>query len=198
MTAKHLRFAILAALAAIFPGPGFSQTLPADCSAAAVPAQPVAVSIGGTKFTPKAIKLRDAGGMTYGDQAFDTYRLSLRSEDDLSPPLEAEVTVLLRKGQRVDGKVFRQLPVKDIDKQPSPTSGLPEVQGWALKNRPARTDLSHASYIGSLRLEFGQRKGNSISGKIYLCVAKGQTTMFDKTPSKEDGFAIGTFQATIE
>lgn len=88
--------------------------------------------------------------------------------------------------------------MKDTDKQPSPTSGLPEVQGWSFKNRPAQTDLSHVSFIGSLRLEFGQRQGNSISGKIYLCVAKGQTTMFDKTPSKEDSFAIGTFQARIE
>jgi hypothetical protein len=198
MTAKPLRFAILAVLAVSFPGAGFSQALPADCSAAAVPAQPVAVSIGGNKFTPKVVKLRDAGGMTYGDDAFDTYRLSFRSEDDFSPPLEAEVTVLFRKGQRIDGKVFRKLPVKDTNKQPSPVNGLPEVQGWSLKDRPARNDLSHVSYIGSLRLEFGQRKGNTISGKIYLCVAKGQTTMFDKTPSKEDSSAIGTFQATIE
>jgi hypothetical protein len=198
MVTSLSRTAFIAAVAALSPAPGFAQTLPADCSAATVPAQPVAVSIGGARFTPKGVKLRDAGGMTYGEQAYDTFRLSLRSEDELSPPLEAEVTVLVRKGQRLDGKVFRKLPVKDTAKQPSPTSGLPEVQGWSLKNRPGRTDLSHVSYIGSLRLEFAQRQGNSISGKIYLCVAKGQTTIFDSTPSKEDSFAIGTFQALIE
>jgi hypothetical protein len=198
MIVNPIRLAILAVLAVLFPGTGFSQALPADCSAATVPAQPLAVSIGGNKFTPKLVKLRNAGGMTYGDEAFDTYRLELKSEDDFSPPLEGDVTVLVRKGQRLDGKVFRKLPVKDTDKQPAPTKGLPEIQGWSLKDRPARNDLSHVSYIGSLRLEFGQRKGNTIGGKIYLCVAKGQKTIFDPTPSKEDSSAIGTFEATIE
>lgn len=198
MTAKPLRFAILAVLAVSFPVAGFSQALPADCSSATVPAQPVAVSIGGNKFTPKVVKLRNAGGMTYGDDAFDTYRLELKSQDDFSPPLEADFTVLVRKGQALDGKTFRKLAVKDTDKQPAPTKGLPEVQGWALKDRPARNDLSHVSYLASLRLEFGQRKGNTIGGKIYLCVAKGQKTIFDTTPSKEDSSAIGTFEATIE
>ena len=198
MIDKPIRLAVVAVLAVSFPGTGFSQSLPADCSTVTVPAQPVSVSVGGNKFTPKAIKLRNAGGMTYGDDAFDTYRLELNSADDFSPPLEADVTVLVRKGQRLDGKTFRKLAVKDTDKQPAPTKGLPEVQGWSLKDRPARSDLSHVTYLASLRLEFGQRKGNTISGKIYLCVAKGQTTMFDKTPSKEDSFAVGTFEATIE
>jgi hypothetical protein len=198
MTAKPLRLAIFAAVAAIFPVAGYSQALPADCSAAKVPAQPVSVSVGGNKFAPKVIKLRNAGGMTYGDDAFDTYRLELKSTDDFSPPLEADFTVLVRKGQRIDGKTFRKLAVKDTDKQPAPTKGLPEVQGWSLKDRPASSDFSHVSYLASLRLEFGQRKGNTIGGKIYLCVAKGQTTMFDKTPSKEDSSAIGTFEAAIE
>jgi hypothetical protein len=54
------------------------------------------------------------------------------------------------------------------------------------------------SYLASLRLEFGQRQGNVVPGKIYLCVPKGQTTMFDSSPSKADSSVIGTFQAQIE
>lgn len=198
MVATLSRLAIAAAIAATFSGPSFAQKLPADCSAAAVPAQPVEVSIVGVKFAPKSIKLRAAGDVTSGDENFDSYRLSLSNEDNFSPPLEADMTVLLRKGQRVDGKMFRRLPTKETDKQPSPTPGLPEVQGWSLKNRPAQVDLSSVSYIGSLRVEFGKRQGNSINGKVYLCVAKGQTTMFVSTPTKEDSYAIGTFQARIE
>ena len=198
MGARIFRFALIAALVALTPGAGFAQALPPDCSSAAVPAQPVAVSVGGVKFVPKAIKLVSAGGMSVGDEHFDSYRLTLRNEDDLFAPLEADVTVIVRKGQKIDGKVFRKLPTKDTAKQPSPTSGVPEVQGWSMKNRQARTDFSHVSYIGSLRLEFAQRQGNTIGGKIYLCVPKGQTTMFDKTPSKEDSSAVGTFQARIE
>lgn len=192
------RLAIVAALALATPCASFAQALPADCSAATVPAQPVAISIAGARFTPKSVKLVSAGGMATGDEKFDTYRLSFRNEDDLFAPMEAQVTVLLKQGQRVDGKTFRKLPTKDTGKQPSPTSGLPEVQGWSLKNKTANTDFSHVSYIASLRLEFGQRQGKTISGKIYLCVPKGQTTMFDKTPSKEDSVAAGTFQAQIE
>ena len=198
MAIPALRLAIIAAAAAGFSGSGVAQTLPPDCSAAAVPAQPVAVSIAGARFAPKSLKLASAGGMSMGDQQFDTYRLTLRNEDDLFAPMEAQVTVLVRKGQRVDGKTFRKLPTKSTDKQPSPVSGLPEVQGWSLKNRTAKADYSHVSYLASLRLEFGQRQGNTIAGKIYLCVPKGQTTMFDSTPSKEDSSVVGTFQAQIE
>jgi len=192
------RLAIAAMIAIGYAGPGIAQTLPPDCSAAAVPAQPVAASIAGTAFAAKSVKLVSAGGMSMGDQQFDTYRLSLRSEDSLFAPQEAQVTVLVRKGQRVDGKVFRKLPTKSTDKQPSPTSGLPEVQGWSLKNSAAKVDFSHVSYLASLRLEFGQRQGNVVPGKIYLCVPKGQTTMFDRSPSKADSSVVGTFQAQIE
>ena len=85
-------------------------------------------------------------------------------------------------------------------KQPSASKNQSEleVQGWSFKNRPAKADSNHVGHLASLRLEFGQRKGDTISGNIYLCVAKGQTTMFDKTPTKEESYAAGTFQARIE
>ncbi len=183
---------------ALAPGAGIGQALPPDCSVAGAPKQPLEVSVGGAKFTPKVAKLRADGARKYGDDEFDSYRLALRSEDELSPPMESEVVVIVRKGQAVDGKVFRKLPTKEIAKQPSPVPGLPEVQGWSFKNRPARGDFNHVEHIGSLRLEFGKRQGNTINGNIYLCVAKGQTTIFSKTPTKEDSYAVGTFQALIE
>lgn len=179
-------------------GPVLAQALPADCSKATVPAQPLEVSILGTKFTPKSIKLRSAGGMKTGDDEFDTYHLTFRNEDDIFAPLEAEVAILVRKGQSLDGKVFRKLPVKETSRQPSPTSGVPEVQGWSVKNREAKTDQSHVTYIASLRLELGKRQGETIGGKIYLCVPKGQTTIFDKTPSPAESSAVGTFTAKID
>jgi len=193
-----MRRLMVAAVLSVLPAAGIAQKLPDDCSKATVPTQPVEISIGGVKFTPKVVKLRSAGGMTFGNAAYDTYRLSLRSEDELSPPMESDVTILVRKGQGVDGKVFRRLPVKDTAKQPSPTQGLPEVQGFSFKNRPGKTDFNHVEHVGSLRLEFAKRQGDSITGTIYLCVAKGQTTIFDSTPTKEDSYAVGTFQARIE
>ena len=194
------RQCIVAAILALLPGAGIAQKLPDDCSAAAAPKQPVEVSVGGVKFTPKAVMLRSMGNSATGDEHFDMYQLALRSEDNLSPPLDAEVAIIVRKGERIDGRVFRRLPTKDRAKQPSASKQLTEleVQGWSFKNRPAKTDFNDAEHIGSLRLEFGQRKGTTISGNIYLCVAKGQTTIFNKTPTKEDAYAVGAFEARIE
>ena len=109
---------LAAAVLAALSSSGLAQPLPADCSKAAAPKQPLEVSVGGVKFTPKSITLRSMGGMKVGDDEFDSYRLLLRSEDEFSPPLEGDVTVMVRKGDRIDGKVFRKLPLKDSSKQP--------------------------------------------------------------------------------
>jgi hypothetical protein len=177
---------------------GMAQQLPADCSTAAAPTQPLEVSINGTRFTPKSIKLSRTGTMKSGNDQFETYRLTLRSEDAISSPLEAEVAVVVRDGQLVDGKVFRLLPVKETGKQPLAADGLPEVQGWSFRSRPASLTLNHVRYLGSVRLEFGKRKGATIPGNVYLCAAKGQTSTFNKTPTSEDSYAIGTFEARVE
>jgi hypothetical protein len=187
-----------AALLAVFPLSGSAQQLPADCSKAAAPKQPLEVSVFGAKFTPKSVKLRPGNDIKSGDAEFDGYRLTISSDvDDFSPPQEATVSVLVKKGQRVDGKTFRKLAVKEIDKQPKASEGLPEVQGWGMKVRHTGVSTSHAEYLASMRLEFGKREGKTISGTIYLCVPKGQTSMFEKTPTKEDSYAVGTFQAQI-
>jgi len=50
-----LRFLSMVALTVLLPCAGFAQSLPADCSAAAAPKEPLSVSVGGVKFTPKAV-----------------------------------------------------------------------------------------------------------------------------------------------
>lgn len=187
----------IAAVLLASPVLALAQKLPADCSKAPAPKQPLEISAGGTKFTPKSVKLTRAGDMKSGDEEFEMFRVTFDSEQAFNPPLEAGVTVLVRKGQALEGKVFRNLPVKDASRQPAPSPGTPEVQGWSFKNRPAEFDSNHALHVGSLRLEFGKRQGDTIPGNITLCVPKGQKTMFDKTPSKEDSYAIGTFQARV-
>src|SRR5689334_17797816 len=151
---------VTAAFLAAWSGPGFSQALPADCSKAAPPKQPIEVSVMGSKFTPKSVRLRRGNDITSGSEAFDGYRLTISSDtDDFSPPLESDIEVIVKKGQPIDGRTFRKLAVKDIDKQPLATQGLPEVQGWGMKNRPASVSFSHVEYLASMRLEFGKRQG---------------------------------------
>ena len=192
----------IAAVLLVFPFAGFAQKLPADCSKAAAPKQPLEVSVLGTKFTPKSVRLRPGNDITSGEgkdaEQFDGYRVTISNEEsDFSPPLEAGISVIVKKGQSLEGKVFRKLAVKEIGKQPLATQGLPEVQGWSMKNRPTGASFSHVEYLASMRLEFGKREGNTISGTIYLCIPKGQTSMFEKTPTKEDSYAVGTFKAAI-
>ena len=194
----HARSIVVAAVLAVLPFAGFAQQLPADCSKAAAPKQPLEVSVLGAKFTPKSVRLHRGNDITQGSEAFDGYRLTISSDvDDFSPPLETTISVLVKKGQSLDGKVFRKLAIKEIGKQPMAAEGLPEVQGWSMKNRPTGASFSHVEYLASMRLEFGKREGNTISGTIYLCIPKGQTSIFEKTPAKEDSYAVGTFQASI-
>ena len=47
----------IAAVLAVLPFAGFAQQLPADCSKAAAPKQPLNLSVLGTKFTPKSVRL---------------------------------------------------------------------------------------------------------------------------------------------
>src|SRR6185295_12813346 len=144
----HARSIVLAAVLAASPFTGYAQQLPADCSKAAAPKQPLEVSVLGAKFTPKSIRLRRGNDIKSGDEAFDGYRLTISSDvDDFSPPLETDIAVIVKKGQGIDGKVFRKLAVKDTDKQPLATSGLPEVQGWGMKNRPTGASFSHVEYL---------------------------------------------------
>jgi hypothetical protein len=175
-----------------------TQPLPADCSTAAAPTQPLEVSVNGARFKPKSIKLSRTGTMTSGNDQFDTYRLTLRSEDTISAPLAADVTIVVRKGQSVDGKLFRRKPVKEIGEQPLAAEGLPEVQGWSFQDRAANMTLNHVRYLGSVRLEFGKRQGATIPGSLYLCAAKGQSSTFNKTPTADDSYATGTFEARVE
>jgi len=171
--------------------------LPADCSSAKPPAKPVEISIFGTSYAPKSVKLVKAGTMKSGDTVIDTWRLTLRSEDSVMAPLGMDVTVAVPKGQALDGKVFRRVPSNEISKQPAVSEGLPEVQGWSYEDRKAGIRGSHVKYVASLRLEFGKAQGKTLPGTLYLCVPKGQKSTFDKVPTAADSYAVGTFKATL-
>jgi hypothetical protein len=184
------------AIALAHGGPS-AAGLPADCSNAKPPAKPVEVSILGTTYAPKSVKLVKAGTIKSGDVVIDTYRLTLRSEDSIMAPLGMDVTVAVPKGKALDGKVFRRVPSNEISKQPAVSEGMPEVQGWSYEDRKAGVRGSHVKYVASLRLEFGKAQGKTLPGTLYLCVPKGQKSSFDKTPTTADSYAIGRFSATL-
>ena len=188
---------LLAVLAAMAPA-GVAAELPADCSTAQPPAKPVEASVAGANYAPASVKLVAGGTMKSGDTEIEMWRLALRSEDSLFAPLSVTVTVAVPKGQSLEGKVFRKLPVKSTMDQPSVVKGLPEVQGWSYEDRKAGARGSHVKYLASLRLEFGKAEGKTVPGTIYLCVPKGQKSSFDKTPTAADSYAAGAFQALMQ
>ena len=194
MNARFVRAALALALLPV----AARAELPADCSAAKPPAKPVEASIVGAKYAPSSVKLVVGGSMKSGDTELDMWRLALRSEDSVFAPLSVTVTVAVPKGQSLEGKVFRKLPVESTMDQPSVVKGLPEVQGWSYEDRKSGARGSHVKYLASLRLEFGRAEGKTLPGSIYLCVPKGQKSSFDKTPVAADSYAIGTFQALMQ
>ena len=60
----HARSVVVAAVLAALPFSGFAQQLPADCSKAAAPKQPLEASVLGAKFTPKSVRLGHGNGIT--------------------------------------------------------------------------------------------------------------------------------------
>ncbi len=164
-----------------------------DCSKGPIPAGSVEVSINGATFKPAVVKLRKGGGMSVDNVKLDSYHLEFKSEDDIFARLSAEVTFIIKKGKQPDGKTFRELPDTDIGKQPAAAEGLPEIQGWNLKDRDSGLDIaSMFNHQASIRIELGKRSGKTITGKINLCVPPG--------PDAGDKMSTvsGTFQADIE
>ena len=170
-----------------------------DCSKGPIPAGPVEVSINGVAFKPAFVKLRRAGGLSSDGVELDKYTLEFMSEDDIFAKLSAEVSFLVPKGKKPDGRTFRRLPdttpfpkVSNV-KQPAAAEGLPEVQGWEMKDRDSGLTISSSfNGPGSLRVELGKRTGKTIPGKIHICVPPGPDA------GKKMSSVSGTFEAVLE
>jgi len=139
---------------------------PVDCSNNAIPGTPVKGTVKGKPFVPKEVTLAIGGGMAINDAQFDAYDLTLMA-DGIFNALSARV--LVRKGTKADGRVFRMVASDDMDKQPMAAAGTPEVQSWNLQLEAANIDTDFTQETASLRLEFGKRKGGVLPGKIFFC-----------------------------
>jgi len=141
---------------------------PADCSVGAIPDAPVAGTVAGKPFVPKETHLNvTPDGMEVNGAKFDRYTLSIMTDGIFN---ELTVDMLVPLGKKPDGRVFRVLPTDAIHDQPWAAEGTPEVQGWDLQLEAANVDTSFTQEIASIRVEFGQRKGAVVPGKIHFCV----------------------------
>ncbi len=149
-----------------------ARAAPADCSVGAIPDTPAGGTVAGKPFIPQETSLDvTKDGMEVDAAKFDKYTLSIMTDGIFNA---LTVTMLVPLGKKPDGRVFRVLPTDSIGAQPAAAPGVPEVQGWDLQLEAANVDTSFTQEIASIRVEFGQRKGGALPGKIHVCVP-GQT-----------------------
>lgn len=172
-----------------------------DCSTKPGPDKPVSLSIDGNAQPLPVAEFALQQGMSVNEEEFEVFRVNLRDVEGLFSPVEVEFSVLVPKGQTVDGKTFRLLPVKDMEKQPTPVKGegawLPEVQSIEVRSDPAGIDYEHG-VLASMRLEFGKREGEKMPGRVNLCIAAGQTDEVFLPQPTQAIVVEGTFAAKIQ
>ncbi len=169
---------------------------PSDCSKGPIPDRALELSIGSENLpVPPLTSLRKTSEVT-GEKVYDQYALSVQDKD-MFATTEVRLTVLVPQGQRPDGKTFRKLPTLETKAQPAAESGLPEVQSWAVKIETRELDIRSVSFVGSLRVEFGQRRGDVLPGKVYLCIPGGQTDKLFGTKLADPVTLVGRFEAKI-
>ena len=172
-----------------------------DCSTSPGSDKPASLSVDGNLQPLPVAEFAKQQEMSMNEESFEVFRVNLRDVEGLFSPVEVEASVLVKKGEMVDGKTFRQLPVADMKQQPSPVkaegSWLPEVQSIEVRSDPAGFDYQHG-ILASLRLEFGKREGEGLPGRIHLCIAGGQTDDVFQPQPTHTVIVEGTFVAKLQ
>jgi hypothetical protein len=204
------RFALAATVAAAWGGAGVlgagGSGWVKDASTAPFPSHPVQGSVSGKPVTLKVAQMVCNGTMTMDDLKFNQVTLNLRSNDSVFPDAEASMTFLVKRGQKPDGKTFVRLPasparlkgkksyfadLKPAEVVPGQGDGtrVPLLQSLSLSAEGAGKldDGSGAEALPTMRLQFGQRRGKVLPGKIYLCWSD---------PKKS--YVAGAFEAVVE
>ncbi len=184
--------------------PAGAQTPLADCSQGPIPDQALQLTIGEMSTALPTATLRQGGGMSEGEegspdyQEFDGWDLRLTAADATTDGLFASVAVLVRSGETVEGRTFRKLAGKDTGEQPATAPGLPEIQGWEVRDEDRGFDVRGVGIEAALRVEFGQRKGDVLPGRIQLCVPKEQPDEFFGDAVTAPVHLVGTFEVRIK
>jgi hypothetical protein len=195
--ATTLGFGLLLATAPV----AFAEAPKTDCSTTPGADAPVTLSIDGNPQPLPVAEFAKQQEMSMDEESFEVFRVNLRDVAGLFSPVEIEASVLVKKGETVDGKTFRQLPTDDMKKQPSPLkqegAALPEVQSLEVRSDPAGFDYQHG-ILASMRLEFGKRDGEKLPGRIHLCIAGGQTDDVFQPQPTQTVIVEGTFVAKLQ
>src|SRR3954447_3850824 len=162
----------VACVAADAPKAGWRE----DVSKATAPDAAAAGKVVGREFTPNEIKY---------DANMHVLRFRLGKKDELS---DAEIVIDLSKlvkgekaGSVPEGKTFEQAINAPLTTKPQPSYTI-YYRKEPGKGIPDVIPESRAA----MKLEFGERKGDVLPGKIYLCL-----------PDKDKSYVAGTFDAAV-
>ena len=78
------------------------------------------------------------------------------------------------------------LPTNDATKQPTVGPGAAGIQGWSIEDDADGINADDTTQIASMRLQFGMRANNTLTGKIYFCA-----------PGVKGSFVAGTFKIDV-
>lgn len=164
--------------AGLWPAPAKAEDrVPADCSAASPPADPVRGDVLGKPVDATGFVVTNAGPVKVNDQSFTQYQLEFASDNEGTPDVEFRIVFILKPGEALDGKTLRRVPGRPAAEQPGPAAGAPEIQDWAVDDHPERVKLGAAKDDAAIRVEFGGRKDNALLGRLWLCVPARQTAV---------------------
>jgi hypothetical protein len=167
--------------------PAIAADLPADCSQATIPDQPVKGQIAGKDFVPDSSTFSTINHPQISGATYDQFDLYLRTNDVSGQGgIIVVINTIVPESALPDGQTFMILPTKDATKQPTVGPGAAGIQGWSIEDDTDGINADDTTQIASMRLQFGMRANNTLTGKIYFCA-----------PGVKGSFVAGTFKIDV-
>ena len=179
--------AFVAAPLLAIAAPSMAADLPADCSQATVPDQQLKGQIAGKDFVPTSWTMSTINHPQIGGATYDSYDLYLSTNDPTGQGgMIVKISTIVPENTLPDGKTFALLPTTDASKQPTVGPGAAGIQGWSIQNDADGINADDTTETASLRLEYGTRANNTLTGKLYFCA-----------PGVKGSFVAGTFKVDV-
>ena len=167
--------------------PSIAADLPADCSQATIPDQQLKGQIAGKDFVPTSWTMSTINHPQIGGATYDSYDLYLSTNDPTGQGgMVVKISTIVPENTLPDGKTFILLPTNDASKQPTVGPGAAGIQGWSIQDDADGVNADDSTQTASLRLQYGMRANNTLTGKIYFCA-----------PDAKGSFAAGTFKIDV-
>ena len=168
------------------PIAALAADLPADCSQATIPDQPAKGKIADKDFTPETATFSTINHPQIGGGSYDSFDLYLRGKDQNGGGMLLEINTIVPENGLTDGLTFTFLPTNDASKQPTVGPGAAGIQGWMLEDDNAGLNVDGSTEVASLRLQFGTRANDTLTGKVYFCA-----------PGVKGSFVAGAFKVDV-